>query len=79
VDTNFNEGYPETGMAHPLEHMCFKSNTTGRTLFGELTDRPGSGNFKGPTRIAWKGISAKRKSKWFPDFNQRIRCFLRNR
>ena len=44
-----NEGYGETGMAHLLEHMCFKSTTTGRTLFSELTDRAGGGNFNGQT------------------------------
>src|SRR3984957_20673580 len=44
-----NEGYGETGMAHLLEHMCFKSTTTGRTLFSELTDRAGGGNFNGTT------------------------------
>src|ERR1700749_4808098 len=44
-----NEGYRETGMAHLLEHMCFKSTTTGRTLFSELTDRAGGGNFNGTT------------------------------
>jgi zinc protease len=44
-----NEAYGETGMAHLLEHMCFKSTTTGRTLFSELTDRAGGGNFNGTT------------------------------
>jgi zinc protease len=44
-----NEGYGETGMAHLLEHMCFKSTTTGRTLFSELTDHAGGGNFNGTT------------------------------
>jgi len=44
-----NEGYGETGMAHLLEHMCFKSTTTGRTLFSELTNRAGGGNFNGTT------------------------------
>src|ERR1700746_3290379 len=43
-----NEGYGETGMAHLLEHMVFKSATTGRELFKELTDRAG-GNFNGTT------------------------------
>jgi zinc protease len=43
-----NEGYGETGMAHLLEHMVFKSSTTGRELFKELTDRAG-GNFNGTT------------------------------
>jgi zinc protease len=44
-----NEAYGETGMAHLLEHMCFKSTTTGRTLFSELTDHAGGGNFNGTT------------------------------
>lgn len=44
-----NEGYGETGMAHLLEHMCFKSTTSGRVLFSELTDRAGGGNFNGTT------------------------------
>jgi zinc protease len=44
-----NEGYGETGMAHLLEHMCFKTTTTGRTIFSELTDRAGGGNFNGTT------------------------------
>src|ERR1700739_2197661 len=43
-----NEGYGETGMAHLLEHMTFKSSTTGRELFKELTDRAG-GFFNGTT------------------------------
>jgi zinc protease len=43
-----NEGYGETGMAHLLEHMTFKSSTSGRELFKELTDRAG-GNFNGTT------------------------------
>src|SRR5579864_9643559 len=43
-----NEGYGETGMAHLLEHMVFKSATTGRELFKELTDRAG-GLFNGTT------------------------------
>ena len=33
-----NEGYGETGMAHLLEHMTFKSSTSGREIFKELTD-----------------------------------------
>jgi zinc protease len=41
-----NEGYGETGMAHLLEHMTFKSAKSGRELFKELTDRAG-GNFNG--------------------------------
>ena len=36
-----NEGYGETGMAHLLEHMVFKTSTSGRELFKELTDRAG--------------------------------------
>jgi zinc protease len=43
-----NEGYGETGMAHLLEHMTFKSSTSGRELFKELTDRAG-GSFNGTT------------------------------
>lgn len=43
-----NEGYGETGMAHLLEHMDFKSTTSGREIFKELTDRAG-GNFNGTT------------------------------
>jgi zinc protease len=43
-----NEGYGETGMAHLLEHMTFKSARDGRQLFKELTDRTG-GNFNGTT------------------------------
>jgi len=43
-----NEGYGETGMAHLLEHMVFKTTKTGRELFKELTDRSG-GNFNGTT------------------------------
>jgi len=43
-----NEGYGETGMAHLLEHMLFKSATSGRELFKELTDRAG-GSFNGTT------------------------------
>jgi zinc protease len=43
-----NEGYGETGMAHLLEHMTFKSATSGRVLFKDLTDRAG-GNFNGQT------------------------------
>jgi zinc protease len=44
-----NEGYGETGMAHLLEHMVFKSTKSGRDLFKELTDRAGGGNFNGTT------------------------------
>lgn len=44
-----NEGYGETGMAHLLEHMCFKSTTSGRVLFSELTNHAGGGNFNGTT------------------------------
>ncbi len=43
-----NEGYGETGMAHLLEHMTFKSTKSGREIFKELTDRTG-GNFNGET------------------------------
>ena len=43
-----NEGYGETGMAHLLEHMVFKTSKSGRELFKELTDRSG-GNFNGTT------------------------------
>lgn len=43
-----NEGYGETGMAHLLEHMVFKSAKDGRELFKELTDRAG-GFFNGTT------------------------------
>ena len=43
-----NEGYGETGMAHLLEHMVFKSSKSGREIFKELTDRSG-GNFNGQT------------------------------
>ncbi len=44
-----NEGYGETGMAHLLEHMVFKSAKSGREIFKELTDRTGGGNFNGTT------------------------------
>jgi zinc protease len=43
-----NEAYGETGMAHLLEHMTFKTAKSGRELFKELTDRAG-GNFNGQT------------------------------
>jgi len=43
-----NEGYGETGMAHLLEHMVFKSSKSGHELFKELTDRA-AGNFNGTT------------------------------
>ena len=43
-----NEGYGETGMAHLLEHMTFKTSTSGRELFKELTDKAG-GSFNGTT------------------------------
>ena len=43
-----NEGYGETGMAHLLEHMVFKTSKSGRELFKELTDRAG-GSFNGTT------------------------------
>src|ERR1039458_6456383 len=41
-----NEGYGETGMAHVLEHMVFKTSKSGRELFKELTGRAG-GSFNG--------------------------------
>jgi len=44
-----NEGYGETGMAHLLEHMVFKTTKSGRELFKELTDRTGGSNFNGTT------------------------------
>jgi zinc protease len=43
-----HEGYGETGMAHLLEHMVFKTTKSGRELFKELTDHTG-GNFNGTT------------------------------
>jgi zinc protease len=43
-----NEGYGETGMAHLLEHMVFKTSKSGHEIFKELTDRSG-GNFNGTT------------------------------
>ncbi len=43
-----NEGYGETGMAHLLEHMTFKTSTSGHELFKELTDKAG-GSFNGTT------------------------------
>jgi zinc protease len=43
-----NEGYGETGMAHLLEHMVFKTSKSGRELFKELTDRS-AGFFNGTT------------------------------
>ena len=43
-----NEGYGETGMAHLLEHMVFKTSKSGREIFRELTDKTG-GNFNGTT------------------------------
>ena len=43
-----NEGYGETGMAHLLEHMVFKTSKSGREIFKDLTDRTG-GNFNGTT------------------------------
>jgi len=43
-----NEGYGETGMAHLLEHMTFKSTKSGREIFKELTDRA-AGFFNGTT------------------------------
>src|ERR1700758_1331649 len=44
-----NEGYGETGMAHLLEHMVFKTSKSGREIFKELTDKTGGGNFNGTT------------------------------
>ena len=44
-----NEGYGETGMAHLLEHMVFKTTKSGKDLFKELTDRAGGSNFNGTT------------------------------
>ncbi len=43
-----NEAYGETGMAHLLEHMTFKSAEDGRELFKDLTNRA-AGNFNGTT------------------------------
>jgi zinc protease len=43
-----NEGYGETGMAHLLEHMVFKTSKSGREVFKELTDHSG-GTFNGTT------------------------------
>jgi zinc protease len=43
-----NEGYGETGMAHLLEHMLFKSSTSGREIFKELTNKS-AGAFNGTT------------------------------
>jgi zinc protease len=43
-----NEAYGETGMAHLLEHMTFKSAEDGRELFKDLTNRA-AGNFNGQT------------------------------
>jgi len=43
-----NEGYGETGMAHLLEHMLFKSAADGREIFKELTDKA-AGAFNGTT------------------------------
>jgi zinc protease len=44
-----NEGYGETGMAHLLEHMTFKSTNSGRVLFSDLSEHAGGGNFNGQT------------------------------
>ena len=44
-----NEGYGETGMAHLLEHMVFKTTKAGREIFKDLTDRTGGSNFNGTT------------------------------
>lgn len=43
-----NEGYGETGMAHLLEHMLFKSAKDGREIFKELTNNA-AGFFNGTT------------------------------
>jgi zinc protease len=43
-----NEAYGETGMAHLLEHMTFKSSQSGREIFKDLTNRA-AGNFNGQT------------------------------
>jgi len=43
-----NEGAGETGMAHLLEHMLFKTSTSGREVFKELTDKA-AGSFNGTT------------------------------
>ena len=43
-----NEGYGETGMAHLLEHMLFKTSTGGREIFKELTNNA-AGFFNGTT------------------------------
>ena len=43
-----NEGYGETGMAHLLEHMVFKTTKSGRELFKELTDRTGAATSTAP-------------------------------
>ena len=42
-----HEGYGETGMAHLLEHMVFKTTKSGREIFKELTDH--EANFNGST------------------------------
>jgi zinc protease len=44
-----NEGYGETGMANLLEHMTFKSTTSGRVLFADLSEHAGGGMFNGQT------------------------------
>jgi len=43
-----NEAYGETGMAHLLEHMNFKSSASGRELFKDLSNRA-AGFFNGTT------------------------------
>ena len=43
-----NEAYGETGMAHLLEHMTFKSSHSGREIFKELSNRA-AGFFNGTT------------------------------
>ena len=42
-----HEGYGETGMAHLLEHMVFKTTKSGRDMFKELTDH--GAEFNGTT------------------------------
>ena len=39
-----HEGYGETGMAHLLEHMVFKTTKSGREIFKDLTDHGASFN-----------------------------------
>jgi zinc protease len=58
-----NEGYGETGMAHLLEHMVFKTSKGGREIFKELTERTGGGNFNGTTNFD--------QTMYFETFNRR--------